>query len=466
MEGLTPVDSLYEYAGARLAAQLGDVAWSFGLPAILALAGLAYVVHASLERGTLRDAAVYVFYLMLIGWLLAPASVAIRTGGATLRERLDLENRGAGELQVPRFVALLGSGTGRLQRKSVESIHREFLSSPFERERLMAAADAAEVFDGMLRSDLWQFGRHCWRPAVASDTRANAELGRLDPLARGAYRYAGLGPVQISNEGRPHESHPLDCEKAREWLEDRVERHLKNDPFHRRVLDGLLGRSSPPVNRDYRAAVVRRAMLGARTPSQAGLLLQMAFPERAQMERAKQLHAVEESGGAWDGLNLMVSWVVDRTATAKQSVDTAYTTRQKLYIATLQGPYLYGLALLIVTGLFPVVGLVAILPGRWRALVNYGKVYLSIKLWPVCWAALTKFQARAPDLDVFGDPVHASELVTVVASMYLLTPAFCFAVVSLATSVTALPFGSALPTPAGSAAGAVVTGGRAVLARK
>ncbi|GEM_PF-5178276 len=467
---MTPIDSLYEYAGLRLAAQLMSLSSGVGLPLILGLAGMAYVVHASLERGTMRDALIHLFYLIAMSWLLGSTEIPVRAGAATIRGRLDLEEHQADSVRVPRFVAYLGSGTDLLQRRAIEGVHREFLTGPFERERLQAAVDAADVFDGALKDDLWQFSRHCWRRAVALDRRSNAEIARLDPLTAGAFSYRDVGETTVSKENEPHIRHPLECETARQWLEIRVDRHLSYEPFHRKVLQSLTSivtakQLSIPVEKQYRAAVVRRAMLGSRNASGERLTLSLALPDQDRLDRAKRIRAIEDDR-QWEFLNIGLSWIVDATARAGQSMDNAYTTRQKLYLVVLQGPYVYGLALMIVTGLFPIVGLFALLPGRWRALVNYGKVFLSIKLWPVCWAALTRFNARASELDVFGDGIRSSDLLTAVASMYLVTPALCFAVVSLATSVSALPFQQAFSQPAGVTVGPAVSAVRAVVSRR
>ena len=97
-------------------------------------------------------------------------------------------------------------------------------------------------------------------------------------------------------------------------------------------------------------------------------------------------------------------------------------------------------------GLFPVAGLWAILPGQWRVLVNFGKVFVSVKLWPVCWAALTAFNARRSVHEVFEPAERGSGGVYfAVAAMYLLTPAISFLIVHLATTAAAMPFAPAPP---------------------
>jgi hypothetical protein len=108
------------------------------------------------------------------------------------------------------------------------------------------------------------------------------------------------------------------------------------------------------------------------------------------------------------------------------------------------------LSLLFLLGLFPIAGLFALLPGRWRALVNYGKVLVSLKLWPVGWAVLSAFDAKRSLHEAFEPAARGSGSVAyAVASFYVLVPAVAFLVVHLATTAAAMPFAAAVPPPAG-----------------
>lgn len=471
VRGLTPVDSLYEYAGFRLATSLSDLALSVGLPLIFALAGLAYVVHGSLQRESMRDALIHVFYLMFMAWMIGPTQVEVRGGDGDLRGQLGLEQREDGKIQVPRFVAYLNGGADHVQRKAIESIDKDFLHGPFERERLAAALEVADVFDGQLKNDLWQFSLNCFVLAVARDPRPSAVLIRLDPLAPGAFDY-GAGSVVLSQRGREgHFTYVARCEDARGELEARVVEHLSRNPFHIEVLNLLVQfytmgqvKLEKPPDAYYRSRVLLRAMVGPRTPNGANDLVLRSLPKDTPGTRRELLP--RDNHGFGNLLDQGYDYVVDRSSKWKQNFESDATMKQKTYIAITQGPYLYGLALMIVIGLFPVVGLVALLPGRWRALLNYAKVLVSIKLWPVCWAALSRFQDRSQSIDVFGDNVGTADFVIVLSSMYLLTPLFCFAMVALATSVSALPFQQGFSAPAGSAMGAIAGAARTLASKR
>lgn len=465
VRGLTPIDSLYEYAGFRLATSLSDLATSVGLPLIFALAGLAYLLHTSLQRDSMRDVLIHVFYLMFMAWMLGSTQVTVVGTGGDLRERMDLKPAETTGIPVPRYIAYLNGGADHLQRKAVESINQDFLDGPFERERLAAAMEAADIFDGVLKDDLWQFSQHCFKLAVARDERASSELRKLDPLVEGNFDY-GQGVTTISDADRPHQRVAMACWQARDELLRRVSEHLKA-PFHEDVIhalvtlftEGKIELEKPP-DLHYRATVVMRAMLGANPRrSNAHVVIVGSLPKEAPKSE-RNVTPVSEINDLYDGfVGLYSSW--------KQNAENDVSTKQRMYLAINQGPYVYGLALMIVLGLFPVVGLVSLLPGRWRALLNYAKVFVSIKLWPVCWAALSRFSERSKNIDVFGDHVNTADFVIVVSSMYALTPLLCFAMVSLATSVTALPFQQGFSTPAGgNAMGAVVNVAGAAVAKR
>jgi hypothetical protein len=276
--------------------------------------------------------------------------------------------------------------------------------------------------------------------------------------------------TSVSHEKLTHVRHPLNCEDARRWLDDRVNRAL-NTEWYQKLLNGLAeaftGQKPPAqVTAEFRAAMIRRTMLEA-SGVRGGetLLLKLALPHGGEAEHATRSRPVEDRGGG-RVINDAVSYFVEFTGNLKQAGENSYTTKQKIYMAVLYGPYLYGITLMIVLGLFPVAGLMALLPGRWRTLVNYGKVLLSIKLWPVCWAIFSRFTVRAPSLDGFGDNLNTGDFVVVVVSMYLLTPLLCFTMVTLATSVSALPFQQGIPAPAGSALQDAIMAGRAVVPRR
>ena len=140
----------------------------------------------------------------------------------------------------------------------------------------------------------------------------------------------------------------------------------------------------------------------------------------------------------------------------QQSWSNRFGAKQRYYLSVTYGPHVYGLCLMILLGLFPLAGLFALLPGKWPVFINFGKVFLSVKLWPIGWAALSSFNARRDSLAAF-DPVERGngDVFLVVATMYALVPALSFLVIHLATAAAAAPFAQALPPAAGPGLGPV-----------
>jgi hypothetical protein len=130
------------------------------------------------------------------------------------------------------------------------------------------------------------------------------------------------------------------------------------------------------------------------------------------------------------------------------------TAKQKYYQVLTLGPHLYGLSEMVLLGLFPLAGLFALAPGRWRVLIHFLKVFGSVKLWPVGWAVLSTFNERRGVIEAFDPPDRGGgNVFLAVTGMYLLIPAIAFLVVHLAEAAAALPFAPAVPPAAGAGLG-------------
>ncbi len=431
---MTPIDTLYEYAGFRLAGIVHELLAGVGLPLILALGGTAFVVHAMAERGSARDLAVYLLYLVLAWWLLSPTKVQ--------------------EVQAPRFVAWLGTAADHLQRRAAQRLQERFLDDPFEWERLAAMVSFARILDPSLARDAGEFLEACAKPALA----------RAAPRGANVFRPGGL-------------AYPEACERRRGELWDRLRDHARREPLHRSALEAARRREPAAAGEFeelYLDEIARRALDDPGSPTGEAALVAAALGEYSYTDPSQRSAAVPWWGRPFMGIAGLVAGeeilnvAVSGAARLDQWWSNAFSAKQKYYLATVYGPHVYGLTLLLVIGLFPVAGLWALLPGKWGALVNYGKVFLSVKMWPVCWAALSSFNARRSALEAFNPAsVEAKDVWLALSSMYLLTPALSFLLVHLAASAMAAPFSPALPPPSGAGLGPVgpVVGAAARLAR-
>jgi hypothetical protein len=422
---MTSIDTVYEYAGLRLAETLRAMLSGVGLPLLLGLGGTAWLVHQlASEKASVRELGVHLFSLIVAWWLLSPTE--------------------SGGMRAPRFLVWLGEGTDTLQKKAVRGVNARFLESPFEWERLAAMASLARVLDPALRRGTDEFLEACAKPALA----------RAEPRARNLFQPGAL-------------PYAPPCEERREELRVRIVEHVNRHPAHRAAIEAA--RRHDPKTADayrerYLEAVCLRAIddPGAPTGERALVLASLggySYLDPAQSTGefpwwVKPPWAWTRLGSSlWEGgANAALTGVAE----LHQAWENRFTSKQQYYLVTTYGPHVYGLSLLFVLGFFPVAGLWALLPGRWTALVNYGKVLASIKLWPVMWAALTQFNQKRSAIAAF-DPAErgSGDVFMAVAAMYLLTPGLAFLMVHLAAKAAALPFQQAVPGAAGPGLGPV-----------
>lgn len=420
---MSSIDTIYEYAGFKLAGTLWGTVSGLGLPLILALAGVAWSVHLMIERGTVRPFAVHLMVLILMAGLLAPTSQQ----GVT----------------APRFVAWLGQATDVLQKRAVRGINDRFLTEPFEWERIAARVSFARVRDPALERDLGQFLGSCTRTAAARAEPRHANLFR-----DGALPYEGP------------------CEERRRKLWERLQRHVRDDANHRATVDAA--RAKDPAQGSafaerYLDEIATRAIDEPGGPMSEGALLSASLGEYSYTDKSQYTGEIP----AWakflmlDRIGLLfgdeiANVTITGLAELQQNFENRFRAKQLYYLATTFAPHAYGIALMILIGLFPVAALPSLLPGQWKVLANFFKVFLSVKLWPIGWTVLSTFNQRRGILEAFDPPERvAGTPFLAIAAMYLIVPTLMFLVVHLGTAAAAMPFAAAVPPPAGPGSGPV-----------
>src|SRR4029077_12833656 len=123
-------------------------------------------------------------------------------------------------------------------------------------------------------------------------------------------------------------------------------------------------------------------------------MLGAAVPEYSMFASSQQSTSNVQNVGQW--VKSAVSFVVKGFQSVKQWFQTHAEGPGTYYKVSLYAPYFYGLVQMVLIGLFPVAALWALWPGHWKALLNFGKLFLSVKLWVGFWSILAAFnQARA-----------------------------------------------------------------------
>ncbi len=105
-------------------------------------------------------------------------------------------------------------------------------------------------------------------------------------------------------------------------------------------------------------------------------------------------------------------------------VSAEFQYREKRYAVMKQAPRFYGFSLMILLAGFPMAGLFAMLPRGWLALFNWGKLFVSVKLWPLFWNLLYTYSSLSLDQD---------ELLLIPA-VYLMIPGISFLFVQILTT--------------------------------
>jgi hypothetical protein len=417
------IDTIHEYAGLQLAGLLHGLFAVTGLPLIVALGGSARLVHRMADTGgTPKELAVHLLALLLLWGLLSTTAVDT--------------------LRAPRLAVWTTQAADLLQKRAARSVNADFLEDPYGWERLAAMTAHGRIFDAGLSEELGEFLASCATTALATAEPRHANL-----LRPGALPYRDR------------------CETWRGGLWDRVQAHVREDPRHRTVL--LIAERRPgdgaAFGERYADLLVTRAIDEPGSPTSESALVLASLGRYAHFDPAQStggLGGVDPAPGdavAWATGRSVAGWLgwgvdggVSMLAALRQAWSNRFAAKQAYYLVIAYGPHVYGLALMLVLGFFPVAGLWALLPGRWEALVNWGKTLAAVKLWPVGWAALSAFNQRRGALEAL-DPAErgAADAFLGVAAMYVLVPAFAFAAVHAAASAAALPFSGALPAAAG-----------------
>jgi hypothetical protein len=413
---MTSIDTLYEYAGYKLAGALSGVLSGLGIPLILALVGVAYTVHLVAERGSIRPLLLHVLYLIFAAWLLG-----------TTRQQ---------DVSAPRFVAYAGQATDLLQKRMVKQVNDRFLTEPFEWERLAARVSFARILDPALDLRIASFLESCAKTALATAEPRHANL-----LRDGALPYDGP------------------CEEKRRDLWQRLQLHVRNEPHHQATLEAA--RAKAPVQaaafqERYLDEIAIRSIDEPGGPISENALVLASLGEYSATDRSQ--YAAPLPGWARASMGVagwlfgddLANVAVTGLAALSQEYEGRFTSKQRYFLATTYGPHLYGISVMILLGLFPVAGLFALVPNQWKVFVQYLKTFASVKLWPVGWAVLSTFNQRRGAMEAFDAPERVGGGVFLgVAGMYLLIPAIAFLVVHLAASAAAMPFSPAVPPTAG-----------------
>lgn len=459
------LDSAYEYAGFQAAGSFHEALSGLAVPLLFALAGVAWRVFRVAEDGVIRPLGFHVLTMFVVAWLATP-----RSSDASALPHL----------RAPRAIAMLDSAADEVVRRAVKGIDRDFLTRPFEWERLALLAQVSTLHDPDLASAVRSFLDECVPAAMVRAGSPPPEAARRNPIANDSgLVYSSL--VDASGRG---------CEAVRRSLLEAVGGEVDRQATHQATLAALAayaGEGQADLRALYIDKLVRNAWLGAEPVEGEGALTRRSVGAyrwfdvdrrtmRYPFDAGRNVNTIYDLimfpaaavGEVANGIN----------AEASQWLSESTGSKQRYYLVTTHAPHLYGLTLMLLMALFPIAGLYALLPGKWTALLHFTKIFFSVKLWPFGWALLTAFTERRPSALALADaasdlraPVeHAlrigesPNLFITISLMYFLVPAVAFLAVQLVSQAASLPFQSVLPKPAGGSTGGAAGQAAAALA--
>ncbi|MHC4606107.1 MAG: hypothetical protein ACYTAF_04145 [Planctomycetota bacterium] len=435
--GFTVVDSFYEYLGCLLCQGMDGVLRGFWVPFIVALGGCVYVFVRASDRGQPRMIAAYFLYLVLMVWMLAPITLDFGRPHFLHADEDGNIRQGPADksvqVRVPRIACRANQAIDAVVRNAMPVVNRSFGRAPFEWQRIARMASTARITDGRLLRDYRTFLKGCYMHLVSRLPEGEPLPAPLDPSTSDAY----LPSDRLFRDGTS-----VPCRAAVGRLRSAMLKHLRTSESHRRVLaaakryDGGQG-----FEEAYLRTVCETELFAPH----------LHDGEEAAAGRSTgsldyfELPATASAGG-------LLRSSLQAVGMLKQEYALIQEPRQKHYLVCLFGPHIYGFTLAILLGLFPVVGAWAIAPDGWKALVNWGKVYLSVKLWPLVWAALTSVSQARMSIEAVSElpAMSMRDVYLGAVSMYFLTPALTFLVVNLGVRAAAAAISHAVPPPAGS----------------
>jgi hypothetical protein len=445
ISGWTAIDTLYEVKGLQVAS--GYFVPLFALAAgVLVTTGIVRCLYRTTETNRYRELAVYLLLALTVAWLIHPTSVRVAapagyTYDATLEEMVE-DSRGGQAATVtvagvPMILPFLHEVAEFIPRIMSRAIDRGFETNPFGHDRGAALLRLSRVRDDdALRTRFHGFLGFCYLPALARLEKEGkpAPAPYYDPFRIPLPEYAlhkspdvDVGEVTIP--GKP-------CsEYATALYQDLIRNVQANHTDTLQAVHDVLekkggfGVKPGQVQHVRVVEIVLRYVLHNET---RGVLstnevaaLRRALPDYEMFDRKTQTSG--NSQDAVDYIRTTVSWLVKIKQSVDQWINHHAEGPANYFKAVSYGPGCYGITQMILLALFPIVAFVALLPGAWKALVLWFQVFLSVKLWLVFWALLSRFNEYRYSLEDIGSgPENGigdqSYLFPAIAAMYLMTP--------------------------------------------
>ncbi|MBN4071791.1 conjugal transfer protein TraG N-terminal domain-containing protein [bacterium AH-315-F18] len=450
MNGIFLHDSIFQWVGAYLMALMTDYLHGAGFFYLVVVAGFLATVFRGLKFHSYWGLAGYVatcsmIFVMFIETrsTIHPSQVsvvAINQGFDSQESGIldDLPREYQASIDIPvgfRAInqALDGAIVGMTGR-----VNKRFFRLPFEFVRMAAHMQAAEITDPDLSNLLHDFTDKCYRPALVrvhqktfgiqgTDLEAMAWPG--DPNLTRVYPAIRYSPSEVLAADLVGRRGIETCDDIWPIIERKLEDYVLKDPVHRKELARLnnnntsIFKGSPSEKqRGYLKSLIRR---------------RYTFGTHEIMDTGNQPSLMSNPNKN----ESLSGWLRNGVASLLGSIGYVFGAATMLSVAanvSAMGPYVQGMALMMVYAFFPFAVLFSLWPGNWHVLVKYFGVVLWIKSWTLGWAILSGFDTYQATLGSFDKAMSSFTGWTMypvaLCIAYVSVPVFCGMILSWATS--------------------------------
>jgi hypothetical protein len=459
IQGLTPVDTIYEFVGHMVGLRLSTYLIWQGYFVIFVLgAAFLRLYYLGSREGSYTELGVYPIYVLFVFFLLWPIPVAL--SAPRTMDPTQGANEPAGGMQsaesvnVPRILAYVTALTDALQQYLIRDLKSMVGNTMHEWSRIAALNEKTRFLGWDVRTDVRRYVQYCYWPAMTQDGHPLGDPWALVPLADLPIddwllaRYQEIN-LQAPTSSTVYTRGPIACQDLHSNLKASIAGELRTDKFHQGALAAY---SAVNVDPAQSLKFYRRRILYNEIFVIGGL-------EGASIRQALPAYTLT-AGADSSGLN---SQYMDMSVTNDSSIGgtiknlfanlpvAAATVASTLsewwsqkamgpatyYRVSSLGPHIYGMLISLLFMLFPIAGLMAFWPKWWTAIVNFMKVFLSVKLWPILWAFLSAILSHRNSFDSenpngFEPTLGSAGVLPAIASMYLVVPAISFLIINLA----------------------------------
>ena len=443
--GLTPIDTLYEWTGLVLAERFADaLLWNRLFVGLLIAAAILRLFYLSQKKESYFDLVAYPVYLAFMLFLVAPVTVSVRPKSAVysrLWEEVnqtqvvwgtETRSQSVGpdnfQVRVPRIIAVTHRLADGLIRQLVGGLKGDVGYTLYRWQSVVAGLKQASILDHSLSERFHTFLRYCYWPAHAARGEASeASTGQALPLREPTTEiYQGLH-MPIGQTWHP-------CVEMRGTLAADVMMHVHGEAVHAqavRAAQDVAGQDGQSVVESYLTRLLYNETYGAASRGEMALLRE-AVPGYSSFN-------LEHMGTARTGTIAQgVSGLLGGLSSIMEGASQETLGPTLYYRLTLFAPYLYGLLQAVILMAFPIAGLWSLWPGSWTAVLNFLKLWISIKIWPVFWKFLSSFNIYRVSLPP-DDPLGAegsggsASMFASIAAMYVLVPVLSYMILNLVT---------------------------------